>query len=50
VTKATVDDSTLDDTAVEQCLLKEVRSWIFPKPKGGGTVEVFWPYLFKQGS
>src|SRR5262249_52013830 len=30
VTEATITDSTLGDSAVEDCLLRQIRSWHFP--------------------
>ncbi len=36
----------LRGTNLQQCVLTRVRTWKFPKPRGGGEVEVFYPFLF----
>lgn len=49
VTSANVaEGSTLTDRAVGQCVTVRVRSWKFPSPKGGGSVIVTYPFVFKQ--
>jgi hypothetical protein len=35
---------------VEQCLSRKIRSWSFPKPKGGGHVIVNYPFVFRHGA
>lgn len=40
--------STLKSAMVEGCILRRVASWQFPKPKGGTTVLVTYPFLFKS--
>lgn len=40
--------STLKSAMVEGCILRRVTSWKFPKPKGGTTVLVSYPFLFKS--
>lgn len=47
VTSSAVSDSTLrggSGKIVGACLEKAVRRWKFPKPIGGGTVEVAYPF------
>jgi len=46
VSDAGVAQSTLSNRNVEQCLLRKVRTWRFPKPRGGGRVVVRYPFLF----
>jgi len=41
----TIAESTLGDADVESCILKAVQRWTFPKPKGGGIVEVSYPFV-----
>jgi hypothetical protein len=41
-----VRESDLGDREVESCLTKEIRTWIFPEPKGGGIVVVNYPFNF----
>ena len=43
-----VKRSTLKSAMVEGCILRRVASWQFPKPKGGTTVLVTYPFLFKS--
>jgi hypothetical protein len=33
---------------VARCVSKNIREWTFPLPRGGGTVEVEYPFLFEQ--
>ena len=33
---------------VENCLASRIKTWVFPKPKGGGIVIVNYPFVFKQ--
>ncbi len=45
VTNYRVDNSTLNNTNVEQCILRMVRRWKFPAP-AGGSVNVSYPFIF----
>jgi hypothetical protein len=49
VTQALSQESQLKNPAVESCLANRIKTWVFPKPKGGGTVVVNYPFVFKQG-
>lgn len=40
--------TTLRSAIVEGCILRRVASWKFPKPRGGTTVLVTYPFLFKS--
>jgi pSer/pThr/pTyr-binding forkhead associated (FHA) protein len=42
------DGTTLTNRAMHRCLTNKIRTWQFPKPKGGGVVIVNWPFLFKE--
>lgn len=44
VATSDVESSTIDHPAVEKCLTSAVRRWTFPKPSGGGTATVSWPF------
>jgi hypothetical protein len=33
---------------LESCVAGRVRTWQFPKPKGGGVVIVTYPFIFAQ--
>ena len=46
VTKAEIARSTLNDKQVEQEMLKVLRQLKFPKPAGGGTMTVSYPFIF----
>lgn len=48
VVQSKIGSSTLQDAIVEGCILKRVASWVFPTPKGGTTVLVSYPFLFKS--
>ena len=48
VASATVAQSTANNAAMETCIAGRVRTWQFPKPKGGGVVIVTYPFIFKQ--
>jgi hypothetical protein len=47
VTTAEVTQSTLSNAEVERCITSKIRTWVFPKPKGGGVVIVKYPFIFK---
>lgn len=40
--------TTLKDANVEECILRRVAGWNFPLPKGGTSVVVSYPFLFKS--
>lgn len=46
VTRARVEESTLNSPTVEECLVEEVYAWEFPKPTYG-VVEVHYPFVFR---
>jgi len=48
VSKANVKSSTLSDTAVEGCIVRQVKQWQFPKAPAQTTVTRF-PFVFKGG-
>ncbi|MFO0728670.1 MAG: AgmX/PglI C-terminal domain-containing protein [Myxococcota bacterium] len=39
--------STMNNPEVERCIAEKIRTWEFPKPKGGGIVVVRYPFVFK---
>jgi pSer/pThr/pTyr-binding forkhead associated (FHA) protein len=41
------DSTTLDNAEVQRCITSKIRTWVFPKPKGGGVVIVKYPFIFK---
>ncbi|NPD28008.1 TonB family protein [Corallococcus sp. AB004] len=46
VADASVSESTLGSSPAEQCMISRIRRWKFPEPKGGGVVNVTYPWLF----
>jgi TonB family protein len=47
VAKAKVANSTLPDANLGECIMRRLRTWQFPNPKGGVTVDVAYPFIFK---
>jgi TonB family protein len=43
-----IGQSTLKSAMVEECILRRIATWKFPKPKGGTKVMVSYPFLFKS--
>ncbi len=48
VASSQVAQSTANNAELETCVAGRVRTWQFPKPKGGGVVIVTYPFIFKQ--
>lgn len=48
VAKSDVVSSSANNAELETCVAGRVRTWVFPKPKGGGVVIVTYPFIFKQ--
>ncbi len=48
VMQATPAESQMKNANVESCLASRIKTWVFPKPKGGGIVIVNYPFVFKQ--
>jgi hypothetical protein len=49
VSKANVKQSTMNDTAVEGCIVRQVKQWQFPKAPGQ-TIVGRYPFIFKGGN
>ncbi|MFL5319866.1 MAG: adventurous gliding motility protein GltG [Myxococcaceae bacterium] len=49
VAQSQVAQSTAGNAELETCVAGRVRTWVFPKPKGGGVVIVTYPFVFTQG-
>jgi outer membrane biosynthesis protein TonB len=47
VTAAKTKSSTLRNSAVESCILSNLKTWTFPAPKGG-VVIITYPFLFNS--
>lgn len=37
------------DQPLRDCMIAAVKTWVFPKPKGGGAVVVTYPFMFHPG-
>ncbi len=48
VASSQVSQTTVNNAELEACVAGRVRTWQFPKPKGGGVVVVTYPFIFKQ--
>ncbi|HZH02521.1 MAG TPA: adventurous gliding motility protein GltG [Myxococcaceae bacterium] len=48
VASSSVAQSSAGNPELETCVAGRVRTWQFPKPKGGGVVIVTYPFIFKQ--
>ncbi|XXF81010.1 TonB family protein [Myxococcaceae bacterium GXIMD 01537] len=46
VSEANVSETTLGNSTAENCMLRRIRRWKFPEPKGGGVVAVTYPWIF----
>ncbi|EDM74364.1 FHA/TonB domain protein [Plesiocystis pacifica SIR-1] len=49
VGSAVVQESTIKDKSVGNCIAKAVKRWKFPKPRGGGNVIVTYPFNLSPG-
>jgi TonB family protein len=45
-----LSESTMNDKAVEDCLVRVIQRLRFPPCVGGGTAEVTYPWIFKSGA
>ncbi|MEN9528567.1 MAG: hypothetical protein RI932_440 [Pseudomonadota bacterium] len=50
VTSANIVSSELGDRPTENCIANEIRRWKFPLPRGGGEVNVSYPFDFRPSS
>jgi TonB family protein len=49
VGSAVVQESSLKDKSVGNCIAKAVKRWKFPRPRGGGNVIVTYPFNLSPG-
>jgi tetratricopeptide (TPR) repeat protein len=49
VVSAQAKESTLKDNATAACIATAIRRWTFPRPEGGGTVTVSYPFILDNG-
>lgn len=50
VTLAQVDQSSLGHASVEGCIRDRLKTWNFPRPEGGVTVKVTYPFILRRVS
>ena len=43
-----VASSNMNNPELEQCVASRFKSWLFPKPKGGGIVQVTYPIILNK--
>lgn len=48
VQTAVIDNSTVNNAKVDNCIAQAVRRWTFPAPEGGGIVVVTYPFVLSQ--
>lgn len=41
-----IDESGLNNSSVEDCILANLKTWKFPQAKGGGSTKVVYPFSF----
>lgn len=42
-----VASTSLNSSGVEECIASRIATWVFPSPRGGGTVKVTYPFIFR---
>lgn len=47
VNNAAVTNSTMNDAALNRCIVDKMSRWRFPQPKDGGMVDVAYPLILK---
>jgi len=47
VPSAVVQESTMRSALIGNCMAQTVRRWTFPKPEGGGSVVVIYPFVLE---
>lgn len=50
VTLAQVDQTSLGHAPVEGCIRDRLKTWNFPRPEGGVTVKVTYPFILRRVS
>ena len=43
-----IKSTTMKNALVEGCILRKIKRWAFPIPKGGTEVAVSYPFYFKS--
>ncbi len=50
VSQSGIGSSSVRSSQVHRCLVREVRTWQFPNPRGGGVVLVSYPFVFDNAA
>lgn len=45
---AKIQDSGLNSPMVENCIISNIKTWKFPRAKGGGSTKVLYPFVFSR--
>jgi hypothetical protein len=45
VSQAAVIETSLNNRAIEDCMVEKIKTWQFPEPLGGGVVTVVYPWI-----
>ena len=48
VSTQSIKSTTMNSALVEGCILRKIKRWAFPLPKGGTEVAVSYPFYFKS--
>ncbi len=48
VIETRIQSDHLGDAEVATCLTREISSWTFPAPRGGGIVKISYPFVFES--
>ena len=48
VSGAKIQSSGLKSPKVEKCIVKNIKTWKFPRAKGGGSTRVIYPFVFSR--
>jgi TonB family protein len=48
VLSAHILQTSMHNAQVENCLVRKIRGWKFPAPAGGGSVQVNYPFVFRE--
>lgn len=46
VSRASIVSASVGDTRMKNCITSRIQRWKFPKPRGGASVDVTYPFVF----
>lgn len=50
VSRVEIVETTIADLELESCVMERVKQMIFPKPTGGGSITVNYPFVFRSAA